>query len=583
MRALTVAGVFGLLVGSGAIAEEAPVHVQTFPAPDAAGAVQMGRLGNGEIWFAQPSGNSLARVNADGSLSVRFVPVTGSEPLALSREEFSTLVFTEVGTNRIGVLPPNGSVTEYDIPTAASNPRGVAGTSAGTIWFTEYDGNRIGRLQSGAITEFPVPTFSSGPLGIATGPGGTWFTENLANKIGLIDDGGAITEFFIPTPDSGPTSIIRGGIGFEGFMYFTETRGNKIGRISPTGQVNERPIPTPNAAPADLVWDDFSAGVWFTEHEAGQIGWMSVEGRFREFRLPGGSRPESLALDYGSGFFGPASVWYVDGTRRRVGRLSDNHLFGVGVGNSERLDTEIEITNVTDESVKVRLGWPGVCPAICPETSADLVLPRNDTVEIAASAFPFTQSRFLVVSGIEPEISDVPETDAWVIDSARPDVRIRLPLVSYWEVASVQPPFRQGNPKPTLEFPARRRNHVRTSLILAGIESEEPGQAIALQIDAVGSGGNVVAREEVEVFPGSILELSRILSDLGIFGDFDGHLRVTRLSRAGYFWGVVEIYESDVLTRLMPPGSELEPPAECTGGPARCHPRPPPRVVTREP
>jgi hypothetical protein len=311
---------------------------------------------------------------------------------------------------------------------------------------------------------------------------------------------------------------------------------------------------------------------------------MSVEGRFREFRLPGGSRPESLALDPGRGFFGPASVWYVDGTRRVIGRLSDNHLFAIGIGNSSTLDTDLAITNSTDESVKVRLGWPeGVCPALCPSTSADLLLPRHQTVETTASAFPFTASRFIAISGIEPEISDVPDTEAWVVDAARPDVRIRLPLVSYWEVASVQPPFRQGNPKPILEFPARRRNHVRTSLILAGIESENPGEAIALQIEAVASDGDVLARDEVEVSAGSALELSRILSDLGIFGDFDGHLRVIRLSRAGYFWGVVEIYESDVLTRLMPPGSELEPPVECTGGPARCHPRRPPRVVTREP
>ena len=57
---------------------------------------------------------------------------------------------------------------------------------------------------------------------------------------------------------------------------------------------------------------------------------------------------------------------------------------------------------------------------------------------------------------------------------------------------------------------------------------------------------------------------------------------MTRIPRSGLFWGVAEIYESDVLTRLMPPGSELEPPAECTAGPARCNPRRTPRVVVRE-
>ena len=591
MRALrVVAGVFGLLVGSGAIAEEARAVVHTFPAPNAAGAVQMGRVADGEIWFAQPNGNSLARVNPDGSLTERPLPSSGSEPLAIGRFETGDgrIVFTEPGTNRIGLLAQNGSVAEYDIPTPDSSPRGVAAGPA-LIWFTEHDANRIGRLDLGAgsITEFPIPTFASGPLGIALGPGTSsdemWFVENLANKIGRIDGNGAITEYPITNPDSGPTSIVLGSDCTSDVMYFTEARGNKIGKIAPTGLISERPIPTPNSGPADLVRDDFSANgaVWFAERSAGRIGWMSAAGRFREFKLPGGSKPESLALAYGEGHFGPASVWYLDGTRRVVGRLSDNHLFAIGVGNSATLDTDIEITNPTDEAVTVRFGWPlGVCPLGCQATHTDLVLPRQQTVETTASAMPFTESRFLVISGIEPEISDVPDTEAWVVDAARPDVQIRLPLVSYWEVAAAQPPFRQGSTKPILEFPARRRNHVRTSLIVAGIEAD-PIDGLPLEIEAIGPGDEIVGRIEVDVHAGEALVLSRILSDMGIFSDFDGHLRVTRLSRTGYFWGVVEIYESDVLTRLMPPGSELDPPVECTGGPARCHPRRPPRVVTR--
>ena len=588
MRALMVAGVFGLLVGSGAFAEDAPAVVHTFPAPDAAGAVQMSGLAFDEIWFPQPNGNSLARVNPDGSLTERFLPA-GRQPLAIARHPFEgLLIFTELETNRIGTLTPNGTLTEYDIPTPASSPRGVTRTILGsTVWFTEYDGNRIGRFEignPGSITEFPTPTFASGPLGISEGPSPgsgneIWFTENLANKIGRIGASGVIMEFPIPTPDSGPTAITW---GFEDFMLFTETRGNKIGKITPTGQITERAVPTPNSGPADLVSDLFpgEGGVWFTERTAGQIGWMSVEGRFREFKLPGGSKPDSLALGYGGGYFGPAAVWYLDGSRRVVGRLSDNHLFAVGVGNSATLATEFEITNATDNPVKVRLGWPsGVCPAICPTTYLDLVLPRNQTVETTASAIPGTESRFLVVSGIEPEISDVPDTEAWVIDAARPDVRVRLPLVSYWQIAELQPPFAQGRPKPVLEFPARRRNQVRTSLILAGIEAD-PVDGLPLEIELVDPTGEIVARLEVDVLPGQALVLSRILSDLGIFGDFDGHLRVTRLSRTGYFWGVVEIYESDVLTRLMPPGSELDEPEPCTDRPSLCRSRAT-RVVTR--
>ncbi len=583
MRALTVT-VLGVVLRSLASAADANVVVHSFPAPGAGGAVQMARAGRGEIWFPQPNSNSLARVNPDGTLTETRLPIDGSRPLAISRDDpdGGRIIFTEIGTNRIGVFDSSGHLTEYDIPTPASSPRGVAGFA--TIWFTEYDGNKIGRFQPdvpGSMVEFPIPTFASGPLGIALGPGAApettavWFTENLANKIGRIDANGAITEFVIPTPDSAPTAIVRGFDGSQDVMYFTETRGNKIGKITGSGQITEYTIPTPSSSPGDIVFDESDPGVWFTERSTSKLAWLSVDGDFREFLLPGGARPEGLVLPVRQGLFRPPAVWYLDGTQRRVGRLSDTYLFAVGAGHFDTRDTVFEISNTSNEPRSARVGWPSA--------AVDLLIPGDETAEILASAVPTSEGRNLFyVTGIGPEISDVPETRAWVVDESGPaGVRIELPLVGYWAIAALQPPFNQGSsgePQPSLTFPGRRRAGVRTSLVLAAIESEDDA-VLALEIEAVEPGGDVVASLEVGVPPLGVLALEQVLSDLGIFGDFDGHLRVKRISRSGLFWGVAEIYENDVLTRLMPPGSELEP--ECTGGPPRCHTRRT-RVVTRE-
>ncbi len=589
MRALTVA-VLGLGVRSLAFATDANAVVHLYSAPDASGAVQMCTV-NDEIWFPQPNSDSLARINDDGSLTRRNVPTSGSRPLAISREDGNgRLVFTEVGTNRIGIFDANGALTEYDVPTPASNPRGI--TSPNLVWFTEYDGNRIGRFQAGSpgsMVEFAIPTFASGPLGIAPGPGGSemWFTENLANKIGRIDASGAITEFDIPTPDSGPIAIVRGFDGSQELMYFTEARGNMIGSIAITGQVTERAIPTPNSSPTDLVFDNVEQAVWFTERNAGKLGWMSIDGDFHEFPLPGTSKPESLVIDYGQFFFGPMSIWYVDATNRRVGKLSDNHLFALGARHEGTLDTEFELSNSGNDAVKARLGWPytGPCPAPCiVPTSIELVVPRRGEVEATASEVPSAEGqRFFYVTGIEPEISDVPETRAWVVDEDRPETRIEVPLISYWTIATLQPPLARGSngPQPFLTFPARRQTGFQTTLVLAAIETEDGGP-LELEIDVLNSGGDVVASTEVAVPLAGVLVLDQLLSDLDIFGDFDGRIRVKRIPRSGLFWGVVETYESNVLTRLMPPGSELEPPSQCVGGPARCNPRRTPRVVVRE-
>ncbi len=593
MRAVAT-GVFGLLVHSLAFAADANAVVHLFPAPAAGGAVQMARTGAGEIWFPQPDSASLARVNADGTITERHLPVSQSRPLAISRDTFfdGRIVFTEVEANRIGIFESGGALTELDIPTPASNPRGIAGLN--TIWFTEYDGNKIGRLQPGApgsLVEFPIPTFASGPFGITTeledraGSNGAWFTENLANKIGRIDANGVITEYPIPTPDSGPTAIEAGPEGAN--FYFAETRANKVGRITPSGQITEFTIPTPNSSPADLAADSsFPGGVWIAERTAGKLAWMSLDGEFREFRLPGTARPESVVVDFvGESVFAPMAVWYLDGTNRRVGRLSENHLFAVGAGHFGTLDTQFEFSNAGNEAEHLRLGWPygGPCPTLCPPTSIELDVPRRAEVETAASEIPSSlDQRFFQITGIRPEMSGVPETRAWVVDETRPGVRIEVPLVSYWTIATMQPPLPRGSngPQPFLTFPARRGTGFQTHLILAAIATEEL-EPLPLEIEALEPDGDVVASLEIELADARHVVLDNVLSELGIFGNFDGFLRVKRVSRSGLFWGVAEIYENDVLTRLMPPGSELEPPEECTGGPRRCRTRAT-RVVTRD-
>lgn len=590
MRALAV-GVFGLVVGSVAFAEDAPAIVHFFPAPDSNGAVQMARTGANEIWFPQPNANSLARLSNDGSISERHLPAGDRGPLAISRSSFfdSRIVFTQVEGNRIGIFDSGGALTDYDIPTPASNPRGIAGVD--TIWFTEYDGNKIGRLEPaapGGIVEFPIPTFASGPFGITTdwddrsGTGGAWFTENVGNKIGRINAVGAISEYPIPTPDSGPTAIEAA----EDALYFTETRGNRIGRITRSGQITEFPIPTRNSSPVDLALDsEFPGGFWIAQR-ASRLSWMSLDGDFHEFLIPGTARPESVALDrVGEGFFAPRAVWFLDSTNRRVGRLSENHLFAIGAVHGGTLDTEFEFANASDEVDNVRVGGPsgGVCPGFCPPTFRDLVIPRHGEADTSASQIPNTEGRRLYqVTGILPEMSDVPETRAWVVDDARPNVRIEVPLVDYWTIATAQPPLAPGSsgPQPTLTVPARRSADVRTRLILAAIGG--PGR-LDLEIQALDPEREVVAEIDYELInDGDAVVLDQVFSDLGIFGDFEGYIRVRRLSRSGLFWAVAEIEEDGVLTRLMPPGSELGPPADCTGGPRRCHPRGSTRVVTRD-
>ncbi|MFY9551374.1 MAG: hypothetical protein WAU32_09515 [Thermoanaerobaculia bacterium] len=588
MRALA-SGALGLLISAGALAITAGPVVHEYAVPSVGGAIQISG-GSVELLIPEPSANAIARLSTDGTVIQRQLPAPSSLPFAIARESNSAgrIVFTQVGTNRIGVIDAGGVLAEYDIPTVDSNPRGIA--APGVIWFTEFDGNRIGRLNPGSpspMLEYDVPTPNAGPFGIAVGPGSAsnnyhlWFTEYRANKIGRIDDNGAITEYDIPTSDSGPFALVQVVQDGEIVMYFTESRANKIGRITSSGAITEYPIPTPNSGPSDIVVD--ADGVWFSEQAAGKLGRLSFDGEIQEFPLPAGTRPEGIAITNFNpdGSAAPTSIWYVDGTSRRVGRLSENRLYAVGAGHDETFDTDFELSAADGRPTRVRLGTlpQNVCPIACIDPGVVLDVPAQGSVTTSASHVPHTNGveLYMVTSERFFGIVDLPATRAWIVETGAGDVRLELPLVDYWSVADSQPSAAGGGHQPFLTFPARRVPGVRTGLVLAALETALSG-GLVVRIEAILPDIGVVASASRQIFLGQSLVLTNVLADLRYFQNFEGEIRVTRQSPSGLFWGLAEILDGDRLT-LLPPGSKLE--QDCLVGPARCDPPRRTRIVTR--
>lgn len=538
--------------------------------------------GGAALVFPEPNANAIGRLTVDGDFSQHRLPNAGSRPLAIAPESDPLLriVFTEPGTNRIGVIDSAGDLTEYDIPTPGSDPRGVVDHQL--IWFTEYDGNAIGRLDtagSGSIAEFPLPTPNAGALGIATSSSGDiWFTEFLANKVGRITASGVITEYAIPTPDSGPTAIVEADAGGGSlFRYFTESKANKIGRITDAGVVTEFPVPTPGSGLSDII-ADFD-GVWFTERFAGRLGRLSFDGTFVEFSLSG-ARPDGIAITFqnSDGTEAPRSVWWIDGTNKIVGRLSENRIYAVGAGHDETFDTEFDLSSASGDPLRVRVGThpPIICPTLCPDSGVLVDVPGEGTVTLLASDIPLTGGVELYsITGKDfTGIVELPATEAFLIDEGDGS-RAELPLVDYWTLADSQGPSTSPTHHPSLTFPARRRPGAHTDLIVADVET---AGALAVRIDAVREGVGVVATT-TRSFTGTLV-MKNVLTTLGIFNDFEGQIVVTRQSLSGLFWGLTEITDGDQLI-LAAPGTTLDD-GECTAGPARCNRPRQTRVVTRD-
>jgi virginiamycin B lyase len=161
----------------------------------------------------------------------------------------------------------------------------------------------------------PVPTGQSGPFGITRGPlDSEWFA--YGDRIGRIDSRGALTTYNVPTTPAGLGWMARLR---PGQVWFTERDAGKVGWIRIADNVTtirEYTLPSaPNGGPHGLVLAA-DRNVYITEQDAGKIARLSPRsGRVHEFTVPFGD-PLGLTL-------GPdGALWFIQRAPAKVGRMT---------------------------------------------------------------------------------------------------------------------------------------------------------------------------------------------------------------------------------------------------------------------
>lgn len=223
-----------------------------------------------------------------GQLTQYAIPSNKTSGSAIISGGDGNLWFASPTANTIGTVYPWGFVQEFTVPSAGAQPSFLALGADGNIWFTEPGAGFIGRiLADGTIREFGwsnLPAASLGLLTITAGADGNmWFVERTNNKIGRITPTGTVTEFAIPTANSYAFGITAGP---DGNIWFSEYNGNKITRVLPNGGMTEFIIPTPNARPVHLTTGS-DGNIWFSEYGASKIGSFNPSTfTFTEFAVP---------------------------------------------------------------------------------------------------------------------------------------------------------------------------------------------------------------------------------------------------------------------------------------------------------
>lgn len=126
-----------------------------------------------------------------------------------------------------------------------------------------------------------------------------------------------IKEWDVPTPKSAPHDIVVDNQ--TGIVWFTETDANKIARFDPkTEQFKEFDIPMPSSGPHGLVIDENDSNIiWFTEITGSNIGKLDAEtGKVVEFPTPSpNSGPHTPIM-------GRGVLWFTEIQASKIGRLN---------------------------------------------------------------------------------------------------------------------------------------------------------------------------------------------------------------------------------------------------------------------
>lgn len=293
-------------------------NITEFPAP-VTGAMPMhvGVDVNSNVWFGEFKAGKLVRYSGGTMKTYNIDPASGPMNLWVNRADGSVW-FSALG-NYIVHLTVNGQVKTYPIPSPNSMPMGVTGDSQGNIWFSEMFTNKIGVVRTtGRIDEFDVPTPLALPTGLTVDQyDNVWFTESGTGKIGVLRKTGGFNEYKLP---------IGGhpmGINYcptqktQNVVWFTETIGNTIGSITQDGKITQYKLPTPFSTPM-MAMEDMLGNVWATEMDKNQIARLRANrATITEYALPTRlSAPMGLAVDMNNG-----SVWFSELRGNNLGQL----------------------------------------------------------------------------------------------------------------------------------------------------------------------------------------------------------------------------------------------------------------------
>jgi hypothetical protein len=211
----------------------------------------------------------------------------------------------------------------------------------------------------------------------------------------------------------------------------------------------------------------------------------------------------------------------------------------VGAGFTGSWDTDIELANPGSELI---WAWIGQIPRVVPGC---LHCPGWDR-SVAAGGTTKTNAQEVLTFGtagvrtlyVDPyDGHDQPTVTARIVNRARPDQAIELPVVRYSTIQALNPSV--------LAFPAARRSADSHSNLVVSEISRETGAGLSILVEAFSAAGERQGSATFGIPPGgafsvdNTLFLIDVLQQLGVSELDGGQIRVTKTGGSGLMWGLL--------------------------------------------
>jgi DNA-binding SARP family transcriptional activator/ABC-type transport system substrate-binding protein len=249
--------------------------------------------GDRAVWVADPSGHTLAKVDADDRQVVDTVPLTGT-PSALVVGDGAVWV-AEQGSGDVQRVSTQTDTVVQTIP-VGRGPSAID-YAGGQVWIAVADDRDVVELDAGSGNVVRRTHLAVRPTDIAVGDGAVWVSSADAGAVYRIGQGGNdVTRIGVGT-SPGPLLVGPDGV------WVANTLDGTVSRISPTTGVVTATVVT-GSDPTSLVAAD--GVVWVSDTSAGTVvaidpGTATV---IRQVRTD--SPPEALAATDGA-------VWVTTG------------------------------------------------------------------------------------------------------------------------------------------------------------------------------------------------------------------------------------------------------------------------------